>query len=269
MTGSLLRAGGNLLDVATSATGESFRRPDGLVVSRSPVFTQDGHDVYDVYEPASITDGSYKAPGDTLILDEDDLPASYVSARVISLDIGRDDDFTIDLCWRVPNLASAIHQVNPAVAIDLERTGTVEDPCGFVFAWDVSLFATYWHRLPKGPTPYECCIDHTYFVPSWPGTGQAFLGFGEGPDVTDGVRYDGDNWIRVRCKDGMLEAWWHGLPRHDPVARPTWMDGRTRIGLHIVSLQRDPSWASYPPSFPPVPLEESMPQITHWSWSEA
>jgi hypothetical protein len=264
---SLLRSGGDLLNLATTATVETFRRPNGLVTARSPIFTEDGSDVWPQgYDPTSIVDGRLVAPG-VHYSPSEEAPELLISARVITADIGRDDDYVIDLRWYVPNIASGLSQVNPCICVDLDREGTVEDPAGMVFAWDVSLFGgvTYWHRLPKGPTPYDSTLNPAYFNPHLTGTFALFNAI----DTINGVRTDGNNDIRIQTKDGILSAWWHGYSRHTPVERPAWMNGRTRVGLHIVTLQVDPSWPSYPVSFPDIPLADSAPQVTRWSWSPA
>jgi hypothetical protein len=267
VTGSLLRAGGDLLDLATTATVETFRRPAGRVTARSPLFTQDGPDVWPQgYDPTSIVGGRLVAPGVHYSPSEED-PELLFSVQTVTADIGRDDDYTIDLRWYVPNLASGLSQVNVAICVDLDREGTNEDPAGFVFAWDVSLFggSTYWHRLPKAPTLFDSALNPDYFLPHYDGTFATFNQL----NTAGGVTVPGANDIRVTTKDGMLSALWNGHQRHTPLARPGWMDGRTRVGLHIVTLQVDPSWPTYPDVFPDVPLSESAPQITRWSWSEA
>jgi hypothetical protein len=271
----LLAANGAPIDFTLPGTVDTFQRPDGPLTGWSQRMR--GSRWVDAYEthptqfdPLEIEDGKLIAPGtvrDTYTPTDPVFSENYpvdpetgekysplfVSHRLAWFDIGRDDDFELELAWLITQAENAVVQVSPCFSIDLEAD---PEEVGVLFAWDISLGllfglpglgATYFHSVPMTPD-VASCFDPSYYVN---------LGGGAALAIPEAGRHD----MRVRCAGGFMQAWFDGAERTDPIARPAWSEGRTNVGIHVIGIHCDPDevypdglpWTGQPGVDPPPP----------------
>jgi hypothetical protein len=181
----------------------------------------------------------------------------FVTHRLIWFDIGRDDDFEIEVAWEISVDIAAISQVSPCFGIDLNAAA---DQKGMLYAFDVSLASgvSYWHNVPL-TTSVADVFDPTYYE-AVPGTG-----------LEVGVPSVGTHLWTVRCTEGTMQVWFDGANR-GRFTRPAWSLGRSTVGIHVVGIHCDPD-ENYPTGLPGslayrsgTPGEDPPPVATVPSW---
>lgn len=173
-------------------------------------------------------------------------PNLRVGHTFIGRDLGISDNFRVGIEWIITpaNPFSAVDQVSPCAFIDFNAADP--EQMGVMCISDISIIATYLMNAFRNPVGQV--LDPAV---------QGSLGGNEGGGIADSgnarQRYD------MTCINGELTYRFNGVVRGSPVAVPAWATGRTKFGVHIISID----WVDTYPGGTPV-LAPSPALVDRW-----
>ncbi len=236
----LLTANGSSTGLTIPGRADMFRGTTGVgAANRSGIVWQDAHDTHPTqFDPWEIADNALSGPvtvRESGVPDQDDpiypidpgtgmrYGPNLVSHRLMWFDCGQDDDFVIDLSWNVVEGPYAFMQVGAGFGFDLTAPN-FENGC--LYNYDVSQFGSYWQNVPMTPD-VASCKDPDFYT-------------NLGGSVPMDISPVGVHWWRLVVADGSMQAFFNGVARHAPIARPAFTVGRTTVGIHAVPIAWPP-----------------------------
>lgn len=271
----LLLTSGNALE----ETGEidTFNRPNGpLGDGWTDASTIYGTDIFDALTIVN-REVTFVATHPNIYgtIEEDDtnfLVGHFFAAR----DIGVSDGFEVGLQYRTTDLDDLAGQISPCgLCINLEDADTAWDDVdslhlGLGPLWDIGAsWATYIQNVFRTETTIDDVFD--------PGDGDHdyYEKYGPDPDNPEAnstllpgpfTQIPGLNTIAFRVLDGGMSSAWNNKSRTRlslPSAVPSWAEGNTWAGIHII-------WAGWKPGTASIAQDPVVTphtgRITRWWW---